>query len=170
MKNALSKILSVSDKVIEWTGTILSWAEIIILVCLLIEVILRYFFNAPTNWSSALCLYLFGASGVLAGGWVLKRDKNIRVDLFYSMYPKRVKAGADIITCLFVFFWGYLITHYGWLKFLNAVKRHEMSFSSWRVPMWPIRLSIPIGGVLLLFAALCKLIRSVYTVSTGGDL
>lgn len=170
MKKGVTKFLSISDAALEWSGKILSYTEVVMLACLLLEVICRYFFNSPTHWTSAFCLYLFGASGVMAGGWVLKRDKNIRVDIFYTLYPKRVQAAADIITCIFVFFWGYLITHYGWIKFINAVRRQEMSFSSWSIPMWPIRLTIPIGGAILLFAAFCKLIRSVYSVTTGGDL
>lgn len=170
MKGIVSKILSASDEVFEWMGKILSLSEIVICVCLLFEVICRYFFNSPTNWSQAFCLYLFGASGVLCGGWILKRDKNIRVDLIYSTFPKRGQAAADVIACLFIIFWGYLIVRFGWAKFMNAVVRNEISFTSWTIPMWPIRLTIPVGGVFLIMAAICKLIRSAYTLFTGGDI
>lgn len=170
MKNAIIRFLSISDTVLEWLGKILSFGQVLILACMIFEVTARYFFNSPTNWSNMLSLYIFGGTSVLAGGWILKRDKNIRVDIFYCMYSKRVQGIADCITCLFVFFWGYLITYFGWIKFINAVNRHEVSFTSWVVPMWPIRLTIPAAGVILIFAALCKLIRSLHTAITGGDL
>lgn len=166
----MKKFVAISDAIIEWTGKILSWSVIVIMCCMLLEVIMRYVFNSPTHWSSAFCLYLFGGSSVLLGGWILKRDKNIRVDLIYNAYPIRVRAAADIIACAFVFFWGFLITKFGWIKFMNAVTRNEISFTSWQIPMWPIRLCIPVAGVILLFAALTKLIRSIYTVATGGEL
>ena len=170
MKKVLKKFVSISDTLIEWWGKILSWSVIIIMVLMIFEVIMRYVFNAPTHWSNALCLYLFGASGVLVGGWILKRDKNIRVDLIYVSFPPRVKAVADMLTCCYVIFWGYLITKFGWVKVVNAVVRHETSFTSWEIPMCPIRLCIPVAGVVLILAAVTKLIRDSYTLVTGGEL
>lgn len=168
MKKAAQKFISISDAIIEAIGKTLSWVVVVIMCLMLFEVIMRYCFNAPTHWGSPLCLYLYGASSVLVGGWILKRDKNIRVDLIYVSYPPRFRACCDILAAGFVCFWGYLITKFGWVKFMNAVARHEVSFTSWTIPMWPIRLTIPVAGVILIFAALTKVVGSILEIVDGG--
>lgn len=170
MKNIVVKCIKGVDDCLEWSGKILSYGEYLMLFALLYEVISRYFFNAPTIWAGEFSMYVFGAVGVMSGAYVLKNDSHIRVDVFYTMYPKRIKAFVDIIAVLFILFWGYLLVKYGWPYFLKTLARNELSITSWRAPLWPIRLTIPVAGIMIIIAAISKGIKSVYTVVTGGDL
>ena len=170
MKKILSKSVKIIDVIIEWTGIVFSYGEYLMLFALLYEVISRYFFNSPTIWAGEFSMYVFGAVGVISGAYILKNDAHIRVDIFYTMYPKRVKAIVDIIAVLFVIFWGVLLIHYGWPYFLKTLARNELSITSWRAPLWPVRLMIPVAGVLLIIAAISKGIKNFYTAITGGDL
>ncbi len=170
MKGKVSRLLAGVDHVIDWTGKVLCFGWIIICFFLLYEVVSRYVFNAPTIWSGELCLYIFGGVGVMAGGYCLLKDDHIKVDLFYAMYPKRVKAIVDCVIVAFIVFWALLLVIYGWEWFIRTVVNNEMSITQWRVVLWPVRLTIPIAGVLLIIAALCKFIRAIYIAVTGEEL
>lgn len=170
MKQKVSKCIHAIDTFSDWVGRVLSYGEYIMLFALLFEVISRYFFNSPTVWSNEFSMYIFGALGVLSGGYVLTKDQHIKVDIFYSMYPKRAKAIVDCVAVAFIVFWGILIIYYGWPYFLKTFARNELSITSWRAPLWPIRLTVPVAGVLLIVAAISKLMKSIYTLATGEEI
>ncbi len=67
----LKAILTIIDSVNNRVGNLLSYFLFLFFVLLLVEVILRYFFNSPTVWANELAQMLFGAYAILAGGYIL---------------------------------------------------------------------------------------------------
>lgn len=170
MKQAASKCVHALDTFIDWTGRLISYGEYIMMFVLIYEVISRYFFHAPTIWASELSMYVFGAVGVLSGAYVLKNDAHIRVDIFYGMYKPRMKAIVNIIAVFFILFWCYLLISYGWPYFWKTLMRNELSITTWRAPLWPIRLCIPVGAGLCGIAAISQLIKNIYILVKGEEL
>ena len=102
----LKAILAIIDSVNNRIGNLLSYFLFLFFVLLLVEVILRYFFNSPTVWANELAQMLFGSYAILAGGYILYTGGHVNVDILYSHLSKKSKAALDIFTSsLFFLFW-----------------------------------------------------------------
>jgi TRAP-type mannitol/chloroaromatic compound transport system permease small subunit len=86
--NAISKAI---HDVNDWVGRMVSLLVIPLAGLLLMETVMRYVFNSPTLWAGELTQMLFGAFAVLAGGYVLRWEGHVTVDIVYSRLPPRVK-------------------------------------------------------------------------------
>ena len=166
----LNAILGVIDKTNDWVGKILPYGVLFMFVLVLIEVIQRYFFNAPTVWSNELTQMIFGAYVILCGGYILRSGGHVNVDILYSRFSTRGKAVTDIITfSLFFMFCGMLLVYGGSLAW-ESLSMLEHSESAWNPPIYPAKLMIPLGAFLILLQGIAKLIRDILTLVTGKPL
>lgn len=170
MKEKLKWVLDTCDNVAEWSGRIFSYGEYLILVIMLYQVVARYIFQSPAFWTSDISLYIFGAIGVLSGAYLLKNHAHIKVDLLYAMYPPRFRAFVDCIIYIVVSLWCILLLYYGIPYVLDTIATGERSITALHAPLWPIRLTIPLAGLLQLIEAIALFIRSLYYLITGRDL
>lgn len=166
----LKRFVDTCDSISEWSGKILSLGEYVILLVLLWQVAARYIFNSPSYWTSDISLYVFGAIGVMSGAWLLKHHEHIKVDLFYSQYPPRVKAVVDIIIYIIVIAWCVNLIWFSVPWVIETIQTGERSLSALHAPMWPIRMTIPIAAFLQALEAFALLIRALYFTVKGENL
>lgn len=166
----LNAILGGIDKLNEWVGEILSFGVSFMFVMVLIEVILRYFFNSPTVWGNELTQMIFGVYVVLCGGYILGFGGHVNVDILYSRFSIRGKAIADIIT--FFLFLGFcsMLLIYGSALAWESLSTFEHSESAWNPPIYPVKLMIPLGAFLLLLQGIVKLIRDILALISGKQV
>ena len=166
----LKTILTIIDSVNNRIGNLLSYFLFLFFVLLLVEVILRYFFNSPTVWGNELTQMLFAVYVILCGGYILRWGGHVNVDILYSRFPTKGKALVDIITfTLFLIFCGTLLIYGGSLAW-ESLSRLEHSQSAWNPPLYPVKLMIPTGAFLLLLQGTAKLIRDIVTLFTGEKI
>jgi TRAP-type mannitol/chloroaromatic compound transport system permease small subunit len=166
MNRFLAKLESIAD----WSGKIASYFIFIVIAILLYEVTARYFFNKPTIWAHEITQLVFGGAAVLLGAYCLRHRQHIVIDVIYRLFPKRAKAIVDSVTILFIFWWVGLYLYLGFPYAWEAIVSKEASFTPLETPIWPIKLTIPIAGVLLLIQGLAMWIRSLYLAITGKEL
>ncbi len=163
----LHVLLHAIDQVNEWTGRILALSIFAMFLLVLSEVIRRYFFNAPTVWGTEATQLIFGAYVILSGGHILKSNGHVNVDILYSRLSTRSKAVLDIITyVVFLLFCGMLFIYGGQLAWESLVT-WERSQSAWNPPVYPFKLMIPLGALLLILQGTAKLIRDILVLVTG---
>lgn len=133
----------------------------LIFLLLLLEVFMRYLFSAPTSWTNELGQMLFGLYVVLAGGYVMAHRNHVNVDLLYSTFPRRVQAWVDIFTSCMFFLFTLALLYYGSSMAYESVAGLETSYSAWNPPIWPIKLAIPLGALLLLLQGTAKLLEDI---------
>ena len=119
----------------------------------------RYVFNAPEPVSYEFSKMFLLLSFVLALAAVEKQDRFLRCDLLLEQFPERVRnAVSNLLSpILGIVFFG-IIT---WISFGDAVRALEInqhSLSSWPVPLFPIKLAIPIGYGFLCLVLLIRLV------------
>jgi C4-dicarboxylate transporter DctQ subunit len=69
------------------------------------EVIVRYIFNAPTEWTLDLSIYLLLWFSYASIASLQKANRHVKVDLVISHFPPRTRAIWDIATnAIFLFF------------------------------------------------------------------
>lgn len=145
------------------------WLIPCFVVITIIDVGLRYFFQAPTLWARELVSLLFGPMWMLTGAYLLTTDEQVRMDLVFQYFSMRKKAIFDLITFTLFFFYFGVMVFYGWQDWWSTLINNEHSRSIWRPVMWPFKLAIPVGVSLLLIAGVAKYIRDLYTAITGRD-
>ncbi len=142
---------------------------LVFVVITLVDVVLRYFFNAPTLWARELVALLFGPMWILTGAYLLVTDEQVRMDLVFHRFSARKKAVFDLITFTLFFFYFGTMAYYGWQDWWSCFINEELSRSVWRPVLWPFKLAIPVGISLLLLAGMAKYIRDLYVAFTGRD-
>jgi TRAP-type mannitol/chloroaromatic compound transport system permease small subunit len=168
----LNTILTGIDALNDWVGKVFSFGVLLMFVLVVSEVVRRYFFNAPTVWSNEFTQMIFGAYIIVSGGHILRWGGHVNVDILYSRLSSRIRAILDIITFfLFLMFVGMMLLYGGSLA-LESLKSLEHSQSAWNPPLYPVKLMIPIGALMLLLQGIAKFIRDILTLvseETAGE-
>ncbi len=167
--STLKAFLNFIDAINDWAGKVLSYFLFAFFALLLMEVILRYFFNSPTVWGNELAQMLFGTYAVVCGGYILRTGGHVNVDIIYARFSTKTKAALDIITSvLFFLFCGMLLVYGGSLAW-DSLSRFEHSQSAWNPPLYPVKLMIPLAAILLIVQGIAKLIRD-FLALLGKDI
>lgn len=128
------------------------------------EVIMRYFFNAPTIWAWELNLQIWAGIVLLSGGYVLLKNGHVRVDVVYNMFNEKKRAVLNIVAYLLIMLSMALVIKYGLDLGIPSMLKGEKQATVWGSPMWTIRMLIPIGGILLFLQGLSETIKSIYVI------
>ena len=72
------------DSISLWSGRIVGWLIIPMVMSLVWEVVARYCFNAPTVWAYDMTYMLYGAFFMLGSAYTLMRGGHIRTDSLYG--------------------------------------------------------------------------------------
>lgn len=125
------------------------------------EVIARYIFNSPTIWAHESMFLLFGMQYLLAGGFCLRENSHVRVDVFYLHLGPRGRAVADLVTSAFFFIFTCALLVTGWIFFRDSYAIGQVSHTEWEIAHWPIKMALPLGGALILLQGVAHLLRDV---------
>lgn len=166
----IKAILQIIDSISEWTGKFVSFFIVIIISVTIWEVILRYVFGAPTVWAFDAAYLIFGAYGVLGGAYTLYFKGHVNVDILYGRLPLRARAIVDLVTSIFFFLFCGLLLWKGGEMAWDSLKIMERGSSAWSPPVYPIKLTIPVGAFLLLLQGTAKFIRDLLVVVKGGGI
>lgn len=156
-------VLDFVDAINDWVGRVLWFSIIIITFLVLSEVVRRYFFNAPTVWGNELTQLVFAVYVVLAGGHVLRWGGHVNVDILYNHLSARARAIVDILTFVIFFLFCGMMLIYGGSLAWESLAIWERSNSAWGPPLYPVKMMIPLGALLLLLQGTAKLIRDILT-------
>jgi len=164
VNSSLARFSKVLDQVAIWSGELVSWMIVPMVLSLTYEVVARYGFSAPTLWAYDMTFMLYGSFFMLGAAYTLQRKGHIRTDSFYGSWKPRTKGIVD--TCCYIgfffpFVYIFLIT--GFEYFWKAFETNEKFVSSpWMPVTWPFKLSMPLMGLLLAIQGVSELAKSIY--------
>ncbi|MCG7852078.1 MAG: TRAP transporter small permease subunit [Methanosarcinaceae archaeon] len=165
----MKKLLAIIDALSIWTGKAASWLVLIVVVFVVYEILMRYVFHLPTLWVSESMVFGCGITYVLGAAWALQDNRHVKIDLIYGRLTSRQRAIIDSITFVFfvlylsVFLWA--TAKYTW----QSVLVRETTGSAWDPPVYPIKVALVIGVLLLLLQGTAKFIRDLHLSIKGGD-
>lgn len=166
----MRRLVKAIDSINVSVGKVTSLLLIPLALIIVYEVILRGFFNEPTEWAHETGGMLFGVAFMLGVGYTLYHREHARVDIFVSRLRPRIQALIDIITHLLLVVYGSVVLWVGWKFAVRALVRMEVTQSSWAPVTFPIKFIIVFGIFLLLLQVLAKYIRDFYMLFTGNEL
>jgi len=156
---ALSRAI---DALNERVGHIVYWLVLAAVVISATNAVVRKVFNMSSNSLLELQWYLFSAIFLFCAGYTLLKNQHVRIDVIAGRLSPRAQAWIDIIgTLFFLFPMAILIMVLSWPVFTLAYQSHEMSTNAGGLILWPARLMVPIGFLLLVLQGLSELIKRV---------
>lgn len=160
--NALLSVSRLIDALNERVGKLTYW---LILVAVLVSTgnaIVRYTFNISSNAWLELQWYLFSAVFLFCAGYTLLHNQHVRIDVVTGRMSKRTQAWIDILgTLFFLLPMALTIMWLSWPIFLDAYRSSELSANAGGLLVWPGRLMLPVGFLLLVLQGLSELIKRV---------
>jgi TRAP-type mannitol/chloroaromatic compound transport system permease small subunit len=158
-------LLSLSRGIDAVTGFVGRWIYWLILAAVLLSAgnaVLRKLLSISSNAWLELQWYLFAAVFMLAAAYTLQRNEHIRIDIVSNMLSKRRRDWIDVIGHVFFLLPLTVIMIRQLLPWVVAgVQSGEMSANAGGLVLWPARLLILLGFVLLFFQALSELIKRI---------
>lgn len=157
------------DQVNLWTGRLIGWLILPMVMSLVYEVTARYLFNAPTIWAYDMTYMLYGTFFMVGAGYTLMRGGHIRTDMFYANWSPRTQGAVDA-TCYALFFFPAIIAFLWvtWPFFFGSFMRGERIVSSpWMPVIYPLKFMLPLTCTLLLIQGVAEFLRSIHAMRTG---
>jgi TRAP-type mannitol/chloroaromatic compound transport system permease small subunit len=136
--------------VIQRVGDACSLLILVLMGVMTYEVIARYAFNAPTSWAWIVNKQLFGIYVMVAGSYALIHNSHIRIEMFYQHFPKPLKRMVQWLTLAAAFCFLGVLLWKSWVMGMEAYDTKEVAMGMFKLPLYPLKLFIPFGTLLLL--------------------
>ncbi len=166
----MKKALKVIDRMSEWTGRLVSFLILFMTGVILFEITARYIFGKPTTWAFEISLALYGIYVALLGAYTLVTGGHVNVDILYSRFSPRARAGVNSFSWLIFFLWCGALAWTGWIRGIESLMIRESESTAFGCPIYPVKLSLAVGGSLLFLQGLAGYIRNIYTFVTGRKI
>ncbi len=146
---------------------------------------------SPSLWTLETAQFVMVAYYVLGGPYSIQMGSNVRMDLFYGDWSVRTKAWVDAFTVFFLLFYlgvllygavgstAYSLGYFGtepfsffwdlartWVTEGSAAAGEkigylERSSTAWRPFIWPVKVILCVGVILMLLQCLAELFRDI---------
>ncbi|MCK2041256.1 TRAP transporter small permease subunit [Chromohalobacter salexigens] len=190
MPSAILGYISVIDAMNRFIGRIAMYL-IFVLIAVLLWSSFSKVFLTPTMWTLETAQFVMVAYFVLGGPYSIQMGSNVRMDLFYGDWSPKTKAWVDAFTVFFLIFYlgvllygglvstAYSLGYFGdepFHFFLNLVVTFftegpeaaadtfgflERSPTAWRPWLWPIKVVLCLGVLLMILQSLAEFFRDI---------
>lgn len=150
------------DTLNEKIGHAVSWALLAAVLICTGNALVRYIFNTSSNGWLEIQWYLFSAVFLLGTSYTLRRNEHVRIDVISGRFSKRAQVWMDIFG--FSFFLLpmaglilYFAIPFAWI----SIQSQEMSSNAGGLIVWPAKLLIPIGFLMLSLQGVSELIKRI---------
>jgi TRAP-type C4-dicarboxylate transport system permease small subunit len=123
----------------------------------LLDVVLRYVFNAPTLWSVEFTAYGVAWIALLGAGDVLAADEHVRVGLLVDRLPERGRVAVRRLGDAIVLAVALILTVASARWAYNSYAIGEISDTVLQTPQALIRAAFPVGMSAVALAAALRL-------------
>jgi len=171
-RTALSNAL---DAIIRWIGYSASWFCWISLVAIIVvNVAMRYIFGEGRIYFEEAQTFVYALGFLIGLSFCVENDSHIRIDIFHDRFRPRTKAWIDFLGilfflipyCLMILIYSPPLISYSWEVGETSASPGGLPFpflTIWKSFMF-------IGYVLLLVAAVSRLIRAASLIFGSGQL
>ncbi|MGQ9369983.1 TRAP transporter small permease [Azospirillum sp. ST 5-10] len=122
-------------------------------------VAMRYLLNAPVPWTDELIGYLLVGVVMLAAADALRRGEHIAVDVLTERLGPRGRRATAAFGMLSVLAAGAVLVYEGWKTMAFTEMLGIVSTGYLEMPMHLPQALVPVGGALLMLAAVAGLAR-----------
>ncbi len=165
----MNRLIYGIDHLSKTIGHAFAWCIVVLMLGTSWEVFVRYAMDDPTSWAFDFSYIMYGALFFMCGAYTLSRGGHVRADMFSRRWPLRVQAGVELFLYIVFFFPGVLSLIYsGWSYGFDSMRIREMSINSpVGIPIWQIKMLIPVGGALVALQGVAEVLRCIICLRDG---
>jgi TRAP-type mannitol/chloroaromatic compound transport system permease small subunit len=146
--------------VIQRIGDVCSLLILALMGVMTYEVIARYGFNSPTSWAWIVNKQIFGVYVVVAGSYALVHNNHIRIEMLYQNFPRPLKVMVKWLSLVAAMcFLGALLWKSSVMG-MEAYTTKELAMGTFKLPLYPLKLFIPIGTLLFLLGCIAVVFKN----------
>ncbi len=160
MKKILLSLANLASNVSIFTGHLVSWLTISMVVILAANVLSGWLFSKSAIFLTESVSWMHSANFLLAAAYTFNRNEHVRVDIFYSRMSARTKAVVNLtgVLCLLLPFCLFIIWS-SWSYVEMSWKLNEASAEAGGMPaLYLMKSFLIIMPVLLLIESLNQII------------
>ena len=157
---ALLSISGAIDALTRVVGRNVRWLILVAVLVSALNAIIRKAFDTSSNAWLELQWLLFGAVFLLAAAYTLQNNAHVRIDVVASRLNKRTRDWIDLFGHLVML--GPIALIMVWLSvpfFWESFRDGEMSSNAGGLPVWPAKLFILVGFLLLFLQMVSEVIK-----------
>lgn len=157
------------DLLIRRLGDAFAWINVILILAILVQVILRYVFGCGQVYLEEIQWHLFGLLIMFGFGYCVTVDAHIRLDVFHRRFSPKTKEIVDLLGSLFLLFPLVFVLFVHGIDFVESSFRvGESSDSPLGLPYrWLIKAVIPVSMIVVAIAILSKCVRAAAVLFAG---
>ena len=160
--NALLAVARAIDAVNERVGRWVTWLVLAAVLISAANAIVRKAFDMSSNAFLEVQWYLFSAVFLLCAGWTLLRNEHIRIDVIAGRFSRRTQTWIDVFGFVFFLMPMVLLILYESVPWaIRAIESGEYSPSAGGLILWPAKVLVPIGFMLLLLQGFSELFKRI---------
>jgi len=150
----------------KWVGRFVSWATLVVVLVVFVDVVMRYAFNTSFVFTQELEWHLFAFIFLMGAGYTLLKDGHVRVDIIYQRLNPKAQAWINLMgVLLFLIPGSYMIIATSIQFVSNSFLIMEGSPDPGGIPYrYIIKAAIPIGFILVLLQGISLGIKSIVTI------
>jgi len=154
---------NIINKIVNIVGKMLSVVFLLMMLNVLYDVVMRYFFHNSSVGMQEMEWHLFAVMMLYGVGYALKEEAHVRVDFLYDRFSDKTKAYINLFgTLLFLFPVAGLIIFGSYEFVMDAYTTGEISEDPGGLPYrWLIKAMIPFGFIFLIFAAFGYMLKQI---------
>lgn len=164
--NALLAISRAIDRMNTLIGRSVAW---LILGAVLVSAgnaTVRKALDISSNAFLELQWYLYGAAFMLAAAYTLLRNEHVRIDVVSSLLSTRARNWIDLCGhILFLSPFVLAMAYLSWPFFLHSFRSSEVSGNAGGLILWPAKLLLPAGFILLAAQAVSEIIKRALVIA-----
>ncbi len=168
MKRTLNSMTNAIERFNEWAGKYLGLLIMVIMFMILIETILRYFFNSPTAWAWPISLQLFAIFILFGGTYCLLHGSHLRIEILVNRLSSKAKIACNWLAFICFIFFMLIFLWQCFASGISSLMANELYAGSFKMPRYPIKLLIPVTGILFLLQGIINFTKRG-DVNKGAD-
>ena len=160
--NALLALARSIDAVTSRIGRTFAWLILVAVIISALNAVVRKAFDYSSNAYLEVQWYLFSAVFLVCSAWTLQLNEHIRIDVVYGRFSRRTQILIDLFGTVFFLLPMVLLVLYKSIPwFVAAFQSKEISPSAGGLILWPAKLVVPVGFVLLLLQAYSEIVKRI---------
>lgn len=160
--------LSMIEDVLGWLSAAAMFTIMLVVVC---DVVLRYFFHSPLSWAyDLISLYLVAAVFFLSLSAAYSEGAHVNVDILQQALPQRSIRLTEIVTTAIGAIVFALIAYFGALRTQDAYMSGDVLSGAIPWPTWPSLALVPLGCGLMALRLTAHFFAHLLSFVTGRDL
>jgi|GEM_PF-1441277 len=157
----MDRIIKMIETINQWTGKVCSYLVYAGMAVLVYEVFARYALQTSELWTHGLAQRFFSVYYLMAGGFVLLYKGHINMDLIYNKTSHRKRVVLNLVSSILIIFTGIIFVWKGGEFAYNSLVILERDNSAWNAPIYPVKVFMPIAGILLTLQALADFYKNI---------